>query len=583
MPIYEIETDQGIFEIDADREPTPEEAMQAISAQSLETPATRTPSAVFTPSQSSGPVSQAFTNLGDLINAAVIQPARTIGRGAAGLGEVLGEASTEQPSISQSVLAGINPLMNSGNRNIVQSALEAGGRGVFDLGMAIRDAAGNFRDRAVANPLETALSLYLPQGEAIRQLVSPTQVDPNTALERELLANQVEAVKSQPLVPEIIGDANIPLAEGLEVAGALSPGSGQLLGMAGRGVTAAGRGATRAITSPIQTARNIATRAIEPISPTVAARIAPATVEQSAMAALDLDRAAVQQHIPIVTQRVSSIVGKVPKTADEAISFLNQAEKQLYDERLEFVNAAEKQGLVAKGDVAIKSAQDLLEPLTTVTNAQKKTILERLKDLYSGDKTPTQGQKIQRDLNDKFSAAYENGTIDRADASFQAEKAIRDSFAGQMDEIVKATTGINETPYSDIGSIIEVKGSLTDKLRRLEGVEAARKTGIESSPGRLPTTKVGAASKVTRKALTPFQKTQIEKLNENVSRIFQETPATTPALPLEQSIMDQLRQAQSPGSSLEAQIRERIQTYPRNIRSDPVLARLVAESELGLR
>lgn len=34
MPIYEIETDQGVFEIDADREPTMEEALQAISGQS---------------------------------------------------------------------------------------------------------------------------------------------------------------------------------------------------------------------------------------------------------------------------------------------------------------------------------------------------------------------------------------------------------------------------------------------------------------------------------------------------------------------------------------------------------------------
>lgn len=33
MPIFEIETDQGVFEIEANREPTPEEALQAISEQ----------------------------------------------------------------------------------------------------------------------------------------------------------------------------------------------------------------------------------------------------------------------------------------------------------------------------------------------------------------------------------------------------------------------------------------------------------------------------------------------------------------------------------------------------------------------
>lgn len=49
MPIYEIETDQGIFEIDADREPTQEEALAAISGQSVQAPVT--PRSAFTPEQ----------------------------------------------------------------------------------------------------------------------------------------------------------------------------------------------------------------------------------------------------------------------------------------------------------------------------------------------------------------------------------------------------------------------------------------------------------------------------------------------------------------------------------------------------
>lgn len=340
-----------------------------------------------------------------------------------------------------------------------------------------------------------------------------------------------------------------------------------------------------AVRSGASAARNIGSTVSETASK-MRSRVAPATVEQSAMAALDFTTDQVQQHIPVVTQRVSSLIGKIPQTADEGVKFIDDAKQQLYDERLEVNNAATQQGLVVKGDTAVQMATEALDSIPNLKATERTAILDDIVERYSGDKTPDQGQSIQQRLNKEFEAQYENGTFDRAAPANEAKLAIRNSFAQQMDEINQAVTGQSGTPYADIGSLIEVKGSLIDKINKIKGTEAARKTGIEKAPSRVPTTRAGVVEKAGKTILTPFRKSQLEKLDQNVQRIFSESPKQPPSFSLEQSLVDQLRQAKTPSAasaSLETQIQERIRSYPRNIRSDPALARLAAESELGLR
>lgn len=584
MPIYSYQAPDGrIVDLEGDSPASEQELEQVFSSLPAKTPVPRETISPeqqsinqFIASQQASPLSKLASGLGGALNSFIVEPVKGLAGTVTG---VVGELAANPPqSLEELITTGVFPLRNQGARNVAQSTLEAAGRGVVDIGAGLRGLIQQGAARVADDPLGAAIGGLIPSVNVARQLESRTPSEGEIAqfIANQNLSNQLNVVKSQPIVPEVIGDVNVPLAEDIEIGAAAIP----LVGPTLRGARALGG----AIASPIRTGQAL----LERIAPTIGARTAPATVEQSAMAALDFTPAQVQQHIPVVTQRVSELVGKIPKTADEAISFINKAEDQLYADRLDFNSAATKQGLVVKGDVALQEARSTLDSIPTITEAQKSSIMDDLTDIYKGDHLPDKGQSFQQRLNKEFSAQYENGTWDKAAPVNEAKIAIRNSFANQMDEISQAITGRADTPYADIGSLIEFKGSLSDKLIKLKQTEAARKTGIEKAPGRIPTTKVGAVTKVGRSALTPFQKTQIEKLNQNVERIFTESAKQPPVLPLEQSIIDALKKAQSPSAgaasiSEEAQIEALIKTYPRALRSDPSLARLAAESQLGIR
>lgn len=311
-------------------------------------------------------------------------------------------------------------------------------------------------------------------------------------------------------------------------------------------------------------------------------RNAPATVQQSAMAALDFTEPQVQQHIPIVTQRVQEIVKKQPKNAQEALKFINDAENALYNERKAANTLAEEEGLVVRGNDALQAATDVLNAIPTITQRQRDEILRELTPVYRGNKSPIEGQAIQQRLNKEFKAQYENGTFDKAAPLNEAKLAIRDSFATQMDEIHKLVTGVDETPYSDIGSLIEVGGALQDKITKLSAREAATKTGIETRPSSLPATKFQALNRARRTLLTPFQKNQLERLDDNIVKVFKESPTQPAGRQLTEDELNMLRYkfSVSPEETLQDQIERLVNSYPAEIRANPALARRIAEAEI---
>ena len=350
---------------------------------------------------------------------------------------------------------------------------------------------------------------------------------------------------------------------------------------------------------------------VEKMFPKVASRIAPATVEQTAMAALDLPKADVARHIPIVTRRVAETVGTVPKTAEEAVNVLNKAEDALYQGRKAINEQAAQEGLVASGDKAIQAAKDKLDSIPNLLPKEKEAILNDLTERYGGDHSPQKGQEFQQRLNHELSSQYANETFDRAAPANEARVAVRDSFANQMDQISKAITGKDETPYSDIGSLIEVRDNLVKQLEKLQGKEAAAKTGIQKAATDIPVTKYHVIRKIEKSALGPFQKTQLEKLDAAIQKIFSEgtqaqpgaalspedlqairsgqlpvvisgqEPAVVPPPNLEKLIAKQVRESGTGRSDLGSQIEEQLKTYPKSfVKKDPKLARIAAEQEL---
>lgn len=252
------------------------------------------------------------------------------------------------------------------------------------------------------------------------------------------------------------------------------------------------------------------------------ARVAGATPEQQAMTVLSMTEPEVARHIPIVTRRVAEVVKNAPKTAQEALDAIGATESSLYEQRVATNAEAAKRGFTVNGDQALAEAKAKLNAIPTMTQGQRDAILKRMEPLFEGEHTPQAAQDIQQRLNKEFESQYANGTFDKAMPKNEAKMAIRDSFAGQMDEIGQAITGSPETTYSDIGSLIEVKGSLTDRLNKIKGNVAAEKTGIDT--GRtIPGSKGQVVSKVIEKVLSPFQKSQLEKLDSVVNQFFKNT------------------------------------------------------------
>lgn len=541
----------------------------------------------FIRSREAGPISRAASSVGGLLNALIAEPVRAIGGTASQVGEVLGRTGVvpaDESPIKTAILGSIP--YGRAIPELAQTGAEAGARTLFGAGNFINqlvDRATTGVSEAIDNPLQAALTMN-PVSRLLSAFApgrTPSQEEIDQFLMDQRRTAAIESVLSEPLVPEVIGEANIPLAENLQTVAASVPVVPPLVRAAGRGISTG----ARAVASPIQTARS----ALQRVAPTLSERIAPvATLDDAVISTLRLgpdDIDTILPRVPTAVERtLQTTAGKVPETAQEAIAAMKQTRNRLYKERVAANKLADEQGLRVNLERSLQEAEDAINSQTNLSPARKEAMIKELRDTHSGEKTPAQGQKIQEELNDELSNAYENETIDQL--SLVGKKAFRDSVASQMDDIGQAVTGRAETPYRDIGNLIEVQGRLQRSLNEIRIARAESVTGIRRTPQGVPVTRMGAASRAGKVALSPFQKTQMEKLNQNVQRIFSEQPARPPVLPLEQSAITDLRASFAPSAGAasadrEAQIQALIRSYPRNIRSDPALARIVAESELG--
>lgn len=516
------------------------------------------------------PVQKAAGGVGELLNTLVGQPVKAAVRLPV---EIASNLATPNPNVPVPGLGGV--------LNNTQSIVEGLNRLALKTGNGLSEVIGNEVRSAKQSPVETALRAAFPALSQIYDLRSHTPSPQEIQnFKEDQAVNSVRNSGNSLIAPEVFGKTNPQMAQDVETVAPLIPVAGDVAS----GIASV---AKKAI-SPIQTAKVIA----ESVAPKVMARAAEATPTQSAMAALDLSKEEAMTHVPVVVRQVSKFFGdKVPQTADEALSLLNQTESKLYGERLQTNNAAEKAGYVVNGDEALGAARDTLNKIPTITDDQRASILDDLSKVFEGNHTPDQGQALQQRLNKEFSAQYENGTFDKAAPLNEAKLAIRNSIADQMDDITKAVTGKDETPYSDIGSLIQVKEGLADKLRRLESNEANLKTGLQKSQNRIPVTSYQVKKQIKKGILSPLQKTQVERLDQAVQNIFT-PPEAPPVLPGANEISPEALNAirnkrlgavgdQTP--DIESQIQSIIQGYPRSLRSDPALARLAAESQLGIR
>lgn len=335
------------------------------------------------------------------------------------------------------------------------------------------------------------------------------------------------------------------------------------------------------------------------------ARVKP-TSTQSAISALKFTEQEAENILPGAVPRLSKASGKATPTTAEVLEAAPKARQTAFDETTIGLTKAKDEGLVAKGsslfdDVsnAIQSDLRLMEDDPQAAQA----LISRYQK-YNREIDPIEARKLLESTNDKlishFDKSAKRQAVDMTDAELRAERAFASNLSQQVDDLYKVGSGKIDSPYRDIGRVIEFEKNLkiedeAGKLAFAERVAPTRQRGGSS----LPSGKVQTARMAGRGLTTMFKITEPELLDKRVKEIFRGVSKEAPPLELPpdaiQEGLDSLRlqysastipsvvrvpQASVQPLSLESQIQNLISTYPARLRNDPAMARLAAEAQL---
>lgn len=442
-------------------------------------------------------------------------------------------------------------------------------------------------ERQRSNPIRNTLRLSNPfTGNLLNALLPPeqaSQAELNKAYEvyvQQESTKRAQARPEQQIIGDIIpGEANPDVAKG--VAELVKLGS-PLIGLEERA-------AASALSKQIATTLKSPKEGLKNLTATLSARTAKATPEQQAQSAFGLDDIDSPRHMPVVIKHLDEIEGGLPKgrgAAERAVKLMDDAESKAYQGREAVNQQAADRGLSVNLDEAISDARAVLDADAITPQATKEAILNELNGIYSGAATPQRGQAVQQQLNNKFKAAYKANKLDKSDLRFQAELAIRNNVANQMDELNKLITGLDERPYSEIGSLIEVRGGLESRMQALKSVEADIKTGLSGRVGPDVTQpRTAAVRELVKGPRSPLRASGMELLDKAVEGAFSGFKKA-PAGGLLSAEGQAARTARFNRPSavvddLEARIQETIKNLPPDIRKNNRLARMVAEMDVA--
>lgn len=293
--------------------------------------------------------------------------------------------------------------------------------------------------------------------------------------------------------------------------------------------------------------------------------------------------------LPLIKTEVLK-VGPRPQTAKTALEAGGKAADNLIGKALNGMQKAESQGLAFAGDSAIDAGrQGILFEFPSSTPESIDGVLSEFAYLR-GNIAPTKGQGFLRELNSKYLGLENKNSPEAA-----AYRAVRSALSDQLDDVYKAATGVNDSPYRQWGQLQDFLKGVDEQIigaQRTQGGKAERgATRVPLTGGRMKR----AAESIGLRSLIPRE---IEAVDKGIQRIFSSEVSNLPKpAKLSQSELQALRDkylakppAQTPpipetatvAPNLEQQIEALIRTYPLNLRRDPALARLAAQSELGV-
>lgn len=525
-----------------------------------------------------------------------------VGTKVLGLGEALaGLVLNPLVSFSESVQE--NPLTAFNTFNPIArtaTTLEAGRRTGLGLNEMLANRLRSITQGVVENPVQSLLSpssIAVRQGgqdllSAAKQLVpyTPGEAELDQAVRDAILAREVEGEKqrtpqflldlgARPTEAKFIEEVAPFLVGGPTAKAAIPPVIGSRAAILGEQAALA---AERAKASPViqkMTSRGILEAPLED----VVTKTIGITAQEGSL-----------ELLPVLKTRVLQATKKAPTNAKEALQAANEAGKFVIDKTLATLKQAGDEGLgMSKSDIVSNMEMRLKEALPRITQEEMDAVINPLVRKFPDKIDPLAGQKDLVSANDVLSGPHEATGIAkrkiRGNADITANLALAESLSNQLDDIYKAVSKLDESPYRDWGKIQEFKSGLEGEIissQRVQGGAAGR--GLKT----LPTSKFALAGAIAKTLARPFIPRAIEAVDRGVKRIFNEAPDLPPPATLDpalqQSLLEKYSRIATPAVTpalsstaiREAQIQALIASYPENIRRSPRV-REIAEMDLA--
>lgn len=523
MPVYEINTDQGTFEIDSDREPTQAEALAAIEniSPSSAPPTPALPAIPRFATDRFTPVQQAAIStlgpVGPLAAQLTGRPVTQIEAAAEGAlerigglpGSLLGLVS--MPGTPLGTLRQLLP-------GSVESGLQRGIQAVTDAPITLENALG-------VGPSVERATFREPTAGALGE-IGGEFFPPAAAIER---------------IPQV---ATRAVSEGLQ---AITP----------------------SVVSRM-TARGLSTPTIEKATGLLRG------VEEGKLGEI------LEQAPPRI---IEASGGKVLKTAKDTVAAARKAETIAIDEAKDFLKSAEESGFAMKGDFMLARGESevlkVYESLADQPEALQAILSKPVFQQLSGEISPVKGQRVLRELNTEY-----DRLVDKLSPEAVAYRTIRNELADQLDDIVKLSSGKNIQPYRDYGNIREFRAGIESRLEEARQIAGREAVPVAPEGGLSAATTVrgqilGSAMRRVGRLARPLIKQGIEFIDDATSAVIKDSPKKLAREDLPEESISILRQQylKSPPSlpvevppipasvpNLEDQISAIVQTLPRNMR-----------------
>lgn len=495
MPTYRIETDQGTFDIDADREPTQEEALRAISGSNQ-------PASMAAPPSEFDQFRQAFIQkeqaptLNQVIEAfkAPVQGVAGMVSDVAGIPSGLGEASgAEEPLdvIARSQIEGARrsglDVLNLGEsiaKQIAQGAIQ--GRGVAPVNVLSGIIGQEVKNLMSRTPSEREIEGAFESQQALQNQLAP---------ESRLVEGPISESLSQgirALAPMVAPEISTAITGGKSVA--TSVASGGLRGVAAPIESAAQAVKARGVTKP---------PLIQDINRVTGLTTLDDSVQKASILKSTFEEAGIPKNIGAV----------------EALESIPKAQDFVLKETMDGLKAADKRGMAFNGDGAfISGRQAVLDTFPSVAKsyAQNPAVLDDILknlDFVKGNLTPLEGQAILKELNFRYKSL-----VDKNSPEAFAYRAVRNSMSDQLDSIWRNATGVDKSPYRNWGVLQDISDGLEGKIRAAENLD------VTTSPTGMPLTAAELARKAVRKVARPLIPLETEALDKAIKRVLKDAP-----------------------------------------------------------